>query len=321
MSFAAFLPPGFSPADTVALLAGLSAFVAVIALWRALLPEHPLSRRARAMAERRAALRAIQARPRRRGARLRGMGLMRRTILRLNLLKTRKATDFAERLARAGWRSTDALVVFLFFKVSLPFAAGAAAVLGLAPFALEPPAVIALASAAVLAGAFAPEVALKRASERRRHRIRLALPDALDLLVICAEAGLTLEAALLRSARELAEAAPDLAEEFGLSAVELGLLPERGRALANLVRRVDLAPVRAMVNTLAQAEKYGTPLAQSLRVLAAEFRSERLLRAEEKAARLPAVLTVPLILFILPALFVVLLGPAVIGAIDGLGGL
>jgi tight adherence protein C len=109
--------------------------------------------------------------------------------------------------------------------------------------------------------------------------------------------------------------------KFGLTSIELGFLPVRRTALENLSRRVDTPAMRGVVNTLLQTEKYGTPLAQSLRVLATEFRDERMLKAEEKAARLPAVMTVPLIIFILPTLFIVLLGPAVLRTIDGLGGL
>ena len=137
------------------------------------------------------------------------------------------------------------------------------------------------------------------------------MPDALDLLVICAEAGLTVDdAAFNRVAKELGKAYPELGDEFGLTAIELGFLNERRQAFENLATRVDLEAVRGVVTTMIQTEKYGTPLASALRVLSAEFRNERMMRAEEKAARLPAIMTVPLILFILPTLFIVILGPA-----------
>ena len=116
----------------------------------------------------------------------------------------------------------------------------------------------------------------------------------------------------------MGRAAPEIADEFQLTAIELSYLPDRNQALNNLNRRADIAPIRGVVNTLTQTEKYGTPLAQSLRVLAAEFRNERMMKAEEKAAKLPATLTVPLVIFILPSLFVVLLGPAVLSTIDNL---
>ena len=165
--------------------------------------------------------------------------------------------------------------------------------------------------AGVLIGAYkAPDVWLKNKVTKRSHAVRKGLPDALDLLVICAEAGLTVDAAFGRVAKELGRAYPELGDEFGLTAIELGFLAERRNAFENLASRVDLEAVRGVVTTMIQTEKYGTPLASALRVLSAEFRNERMMRAEEKAARLPAIMTVPLILFILPTLFVVILGPA-----------
>jgi tight adherence protein C len=156
----------------------------------------------------------------------------------------------------------------------------------------------------------APDIWLKNKVTKRSHAVRKGLPDALDLLVICAEAGLTVDAAFGRVAKELGKAYPELGDEFGLTAIELGFLAERRQAFENLAMRVDLESIRGVVTTMIQTEKYGTPLASALRVLSAEFRNERMMRAEEKAARLPAIMTIPLILFILPTLFVVILGPA-----------
>ena len=203
----------------------------------------------------------------------------------------------------------------------LPFVAGGAAAFVLFATHLFPGTVAIkalIAGIAVLAGAYLPEVLIANKTQKRRQALQKGLPDALDLLVICAEAGLGLEAALTRVAAEMAQASPEVADEFGLAAIELGFLPDRKMALANLDKRTGLPGIRAVVNTLMQTEKYGTPLAQSLRVLSAEFRNERMMKAEEKAAKLPATLTVPLVAFILPTLFVVLLGPAVLRAIDGL---
>jgi len=165
--------------------------------------------------------------------------------------------------------------------------------------------------AGILVGSYkAPDIWLKNKVTKRSHAVRKGLPDALDLLVICAEAGLTVDAAFGRVAKELGKAYPELGDEFGLTAIELGFLAERRQAFENLAMRVDLDAVRGVVTTMIQTEKYGTPLASALRVLSAEFRNERMMRAEEKAARLPAIMTVPLILFILPTLFIVILGPA-----------
>ena len=156
----------------------------------------------------------------------------------------------------------------------------------------------------------APDLYLDNKINKRSDAIRKGLPDALDLLVICAEAGLTVDAAFHRVARELGRAYPELGDEFTLTAIELGFLTERRAAFENLATRVDLDAVKGVVTTMIQTEKYGTPLASALRVLSAEFRNERMMRAEEKAARLPAIMTIPLILFILPTLFIVILGPA-----------
>jgi len=152
--------------------------------------------------------------------------------------------------------------------------------------------------------------------ETRAKQLQLGLPDGLDLMVICAEAGLSLDATLVRVSRELGNTWPELAEEFGITAAELTFLPDRRMAFDNLNNRTDSDGVRGVVNTLQQTAKYGTPLAQSLRVLAAEMRTARMTRAEEKAARLPALLTIPMMIFILPTLFIVLLGPAAINVMD-----
>ena len=164
----------------------------------------------------------------------------------------------------------------------------------------------------------AADIWLKNLINKRSDLIRKGLPDALDLLVICAEAGLTVDAAFNRVAKELGHAYPELGDEFQLTAIELGFLTDRKLAFENLAIRVDLEAVKGVVTTMIQTEKYGTPLASALRVLSAEFRNERMMRAEEKAARLPAIMTVPLILFILPVLFVVILGPAACSISDTL---
>ncbi|MCZ6763700.1 MAG: type II secretion system F family protein, partial [Alphaproteobacteria bacterium] len=161
-----------------------------------------------------------------------------------------------------------------------------------------------------------PRIYVTNETQKRQKKLQKAMPDGLDLMVICAEAGLSLDATLNRVARELKTTWPELADEYGHTSIEISFLPERRQALENLTKRVTLPHMRALVNSLLQTERYGTPLAQALRVLAKEMRINRLMIAEEKAARLPAILTVPMILFILPALFVVLIGPAVLRVID-----
>jgi tight adherence protein C len=159
-------------------------------------------------------------------------------------------------------------------------------------------------------GFMAPEIFIKNKSQKREDILRKAMPDALDLMVICAEAGLSLDSSFERVSREIGSTCPELAEEVGLTAVELSFLPDRSKALQNLADRVPLPGVVALSNTLIQTEKYGTPLTQALRILSSEMRDERIMAAEAKAAKLPATLTIPMILFILPPLFVVLIGPA-----------
>jgi tight adherence protein C len=307
----------------ITVLAALAGFVTVLAVWNALLWRDPLAQRAGKLRRRHDELRAglIAAKPsrhRRRGA----MGAMRALATRLHLLKSRSTMGAAERLARAGWRSKDALITFMVMKLILPFASGGAAfiVLDGAAFAhLSPTLQIVLPVMAVLGGYYAPDVAVRNTIMKREQAITKELPDALDLLVICAGAGLSLDAALTRVAREMAPAAPAVADEIGLTAIELGFLPDRKIALENLIKRCQIEPMRGVVNTLTQTERYGTPLAHSLRVLASEYRSDRMLKAEAKAAKLPAVLTVPMIIFILPPLMIVLIGPGILRTIDALG--
>jgi tight adherence protein C len=315
MSPTDFLPAGIGIDTALSLAIGLAAFLTVIALGRGLLPGDPMAARLRAHARRRSELRgALIAPSRRSGARQAPVSLLRNLVDRLKLTQGDESRGSAERLAQAGWRTRDALVVFLGVRLVLPLIFGVLAWIVVRTFCgtTLPTHQLLGAIVGIALGAYAPSLCLRHAIKRRQRKIQRSLPDALDLLVISAEAGLSLDGALTRVAREIGRAAPELADEIGLTAIELGFLPNRGEALRNLMRRVDTPAVRGVVNTLAQTEKYGTPLAQSLRVLALEFRDQRMMKAEEKAGRLPATLTVPMILFILPTLFVVLIGPAII---------
>lgn len=320
------LIPGLDAADLITAMAALAAGFSVYAVWTALLVRDPMAGRIKNVGLHRDELRQamLAAQGNRARRRETTVDFMRRVAQHLKLLKTQQADAITLRLAQAGFRSKDALVIYLFAKLALPFVLGAVAVVLVYVsdlWAMSGMMKLFVAIAAVIAGAYAPEVFVANIRQKRQQAMQKGLPDALDLLVICTEAGLALDAALTRVARETGPACPELAEELSICAVELGFLPDRRQALDNLSARTALASIRGVVNSLQQTEKYGTPLSLSLRVLSTEFRNDRMMRAEEKAARLPATLTVPLILFILPALFVVLLGPAVISAIDGLGGL
>lgn len=303
--------------------AGLSAFTMLLIVWSTLLSRNPMAKRIKAITQARDNLQVELMTPGGNKARVIDEGaltFMSQVVQKLHLLKSSQTEKISSQLSRAGWRSRNALVVFLFMKAVLPIFLALASLVFISVTSLFPLPLagkMTVGVLAALAGFYLPELIVKNATQRRSQEIRKALPDALDLLVICAEAGLSLDAALTRVADEIGRSGPELSDEFALTAVELGFLPSRRDALENLMDRCQLQDIRAVVATLSQTEKYGTPLANSLRVLSGEFRSNRMMRAEEKAARLPATLTVPLVVFILPSLFVVLLGPAILRAIDG----
>ncbi|MEM6650153.1 MAG: type II secretion system F family protein, partial [Pseudomonadota bacterium] len=163
-------------------------------------------------------------------------------------------------------------------------------------------------------GFYLPQIYVKNKITKRQHTLQLAFPDSLDLLLICVESGMSIEAALQKVTQEVATACPELAEEYGLTTAELSYLQDRKVAYQNLGERTGVEGIKSVVTALIQSETYGTPLGQSLRVMAAENRELRMQAAEKKAAALPPKLTVPMILFFLPVLFVVILGPGAITA-------
>lgn len=319
---AQFTTPGAISESVLLLAVAAAVFANLFVVYRLMLVRDPMASRLRHINERREQLKAgIVAPKKRRPNRIqreKSVGMMRQVVNRLNLLRSKEAKKAQEKLSQAGYRSRDALTIYYFMKLCLPFVFGVVGlilVFGFNVFKAEAMTKGAVALLAVVAGAYAPDILIKNQITKRQQVMNKALPDALDLMVICAEAGQSLDGALNRVANEVSSSCPVLAEELSLTAIELGLLPERKVALENLAKRTGLAPIKAVVNTLLQTEKYGTPVAQSMRVLSSEFRNERMMKAEEKAARLPAVMTVPLILFILPPLFIVLLGPAIIRVI------
>ena len=175
---------------------------------------------------------------------------------------------------------------------------------------------LAAALGAVLTGMYVPNLITSKAIERRQDKITEAMPDGLDLLLVCAEAGLSFEAALDYVGNETNQTLPEFSDEISQTLIELKFVPDRRLALQNLARRVPIPDMRSFVNTLIQTERHGTPLSEALRVMSEDMRTKRMMKAEEKAARLPAVLTIPMLVFILPALFVVIVGPAALDMID-----
>jgi len=311
------------------MLAAVGVFAVLLAVYGALTVRDPMAKRVKALNDRREQLKAgITASTAKRRVKLvrknQTADKMRSFLGKLQVLQDEQIKDVQQRLAQAGIRSKDLAVAVIFGRLVLPILLGGLAALliygidlwpDLTPFKRS-----AATMGALLLGYKAPDLFVDNKRQKRTDAIRKGLPDALDLLVICAEAGLTVDAAFSRVAKELGRAYPELGEEFALTSIELGFLTERRQAFENLAYRVDLDSVKGVVTTMIQTEKYGTPLASALRVLSAEFRNERMMRAEEKAARLPAIMTVPLILFILPCLFIVILGPAACSLKDALAG-
>lgn len=315
-------PFALDPDLVLTVLSALAGFLIVVTVWSALTERQAKSRQARVIQGLRDQMRGQLMEPRRRergDGRKGSQDFMQKVVVRFDLMRRARDEAITLKLAQAGWRSRDSAIAYLFFKLVMPLAMGVLSFLYvrlLLGGQITPMNQTFVVLGAIFAGYFAPEVYIRNAVTKRQQALQKGLPDSLDLMVICAEAGLSLDATLARVAREMERSCPQMTDELSVTSVELGFLPERRQALENLGKRTDMASVRSVVNTLMQTERYGTPLASALRILANEFRQERMLRAENKAARLPAVLTVPMIIFILPALFVVLLGPGILKALD-----
>ncbi|ALR20465.1 type II secretion system F family protein [Sphingobium baderi] len=310
---------GLTATDFGTLLAGLATMAVIFALYTVMTVRDPMAKRVKALNERREQLKAgITASTAKRRAKLvkknQTTDRMRSFLSSLQVLQDDQLRDVQTRMAQAGIRSKEWAVAVIFARMVLPIICGGLAALLIYGVDFFPDwggfKRFMVFAGALLLSYKGPDLYINNKVQKRSAAIRKGLPDALDLLVICAEAGLTVDAAFSRVARELGKAYPELGDEFQLTAIELAFLTDRRMAFENLATRVNLDAVKGVVTTMIQTEKYGTPLASALRVLSAEFRHERMMRAEEKAARLPAIMTVPLILFILPTLFVVILGPA-----------
>jgi tight adherence protein C len=222
-------------------------------------------------------------------------------------------------LVQAGFRGQNPYVVFLFFRMVAPISmlVGSFAYVFLLlhldyPWTVK----VGICLAATYLGVYLPNLFVKNKITRRQATINRAFPDALDLMLICVESGMALEGAFKRVSEEIGQQSIELAEELTLATAELSYLPDRRQAFENLAKRVPLDGVKSLCLALQQSERFGTPMAQTLRVIAQENRDQRMTAAEKKAASLPPQLTVPMILFFLPVLFVVILGPAAIRIIE-----
>ena len=293
-------------------------FVVFWAVWAALSWQRPIEARLKALRGRRVKTRRDQGNSTVAGpANKSPLGFMRIVADRLNLLRGSAADQTTRKLRQAGYYARDASVVYVFVKLALPLGLGFVMIL-LTSVLLDVPEdlILPLGIGGVLAGFSFPDLFLKNKAAKRREILNYVLPEGLDLLTICVEAGLSIDAAFRRVSREMQGSMPELATEFDMTAIELTYLPDRQQALENMAERSSSPAVAALVNALRQTEKYGTPLASSLRILSQEFRQTRASKAEEKGARMPALMTVPLMLFILPTLITVLVAPAILQVLD-----
>jgi tight adherence protein C len=311
------------PNILIALFSAMAVAATVFTVVQPYLERDTLGARIKAVAIEREAIRArerarLAAETKRANLRREPKAYMRQIVDRLNLRKALADEKTTARLRMAGFRGQAPLVVFLFARFTLPLAFFAAALFYLFVAAeIEQPSIVKVFIAVVVAyvGFYVPNLYISNVVSKRQTSIRRAWPDALDLLLICVEAGMSAEAAFRKVSEEIGAQSVPLAEELTLTTAELSYLPERRQAYDNLGMRTGLETVRSVMTSLIQAERYGTPLGQSLRVLAQENRDQRMQAAEKKAAALPPKLTVPMILFFLPVLFGVIIGPAAIQVI------
>lgn len=255
------------------------------------------------------------------GLRTETKGGLKNVVESLSLAKLLEASDLKDKLAQAGLRGQKPIYTFYFFRLVMPVVLGLYGLIFLVLInSLDKtlPQNMLATTLLVIAGFYSPALYLKNKADKRMKSIEPVFPDALDLLLICVEAGMSVEMAFARVSKEMAENSVELAEEFSLTTAELSYLPNRRQAYENLARRNNHTGVRSVSTALVQAERYGTPLGNTLRTLADENRQMRVLAAEKKAAALPAKLTVPMIVFFLPVLFIVILTPAAMRIGDAL---
>ncbi len=312
-----------APENIIIALGSIGAFLTIVAFGMPFMGSDSLRSRLKTVAARREELSA-QARNKfgNQTSTLRqqvGRGYVTYLVEKLKLVNPADSVAMKNKLAQAGLRSEANLYTYAFFRFVAPIIFGlltAIYLFLLAKVEMGPSGKLMYSFLAAVIGFFMPQIILKNKIQNRQTAIQKIFPDAMDLLVICVEAGLSMEAAFHRVAGELQEQGPELAEELGLTTAELAFLPDRRQALINLSERTGLPAVKSLVTALAQAEKYGTPISVSLHVLSQEQRDERMSRAEQKAGALPAQLTVPMIVFFLPVLFIILIGPAIITALN-----
>jgi tight adherence protein C len=304
------------PATLAAGFAAIATFATVMTLAAPAFSNDRLGSRLKAVANRREELRRkSRAAIEKKSIRREDTSFMKKFVDRLDLAKALEDPNVARKLMQAGLRGPKPLSAFYFFRFALPlvFGLGAFVYLWLVnSHGLGTQMKLAAVVFAFAVGFYGPNLYLENRIAKRRTSIMRAFPDSLDMMLICVESGMAIEQAFARVGEEIGSASPELAEELALTTAELSYLQDRRMAYYNLAERTNHPGVKGVATALVQAEKYGTPMGNALRVMAKENREMRITEAEKKAAALPAKLTVPMIVFFLPVLFLVILGPAFI---------
>ena len=317
------------PSNLLTAFIALVVFATIITLAAPALRDNNLEGRLKSVANRREELRrksrqSIASRTGAGSGTLRHIdeGLYKNVVERLQLSRLLEDPKVVDKLAQAGFRGPRPVSTFYFFRFIMPFACAAVAAFYLYVingFGLLPIQKVCVCVGFLALGYYAPNVYITNIAQKRRESIVAAFPDSLDLLLICVESGMSIEAAIQKVGSEVGASSMELAEELSLLTAELSYLPDRRQAYENLARRTNHPGIKSVATAMIQAERYGTPLGTALRVMAKENRELRLSAAEKKAAALPAQLTVPMIMFFLPVLFLMILGPAIMSIMDVFG--
>ncbi|MFT4936011.1 MAG: tight adherence protein C [Pseudoalteromonas distincta] len=312
-----------NPANILTVFVAVATFATLVTLAAPLMRTNNLEARLKSVSTRREELRrkSREALAASKGGSLRQTdeGLYKRVVERLQLSRLLEDPKVVDKLAQAGFRGPRPVSTFYFFRFVLPFAFAASVAFYLFvinDFGLSGMNRLAAIVVGLTLGYYAPNIYISNIAQKRRESIVGAFPDALDLLLICVESGMSIEAAIQKVSQEIGGSSIELAEEMTLLTAELSYLPERRQAYEGLSRRTNHPGIKSVTTAMIQAERYGTPLGAALRVMAKENRDLRLAAAEKTAAQLPAKLTVPMIVFFLPVLFLVILGPAVLRVMD-----
>ncbi|MEM8986548.1 MAG: type II secretion system F family protein [Pseudomonadota bacterium] len=313
-----------NPDFLIAVFSAVAAFATVITLGAPMLQRDQLKARMKNVSTHREELRQKQREElsKKSGSTLRTQSpanFVRNTVEKLNLRELLDEGGARKKLMMAGFRGQGPVLTYMFFRFAMPFMTSIAVLIYLyavSDFGLAPMARLGVTFGAFVIGFYLPNVYVENVIAKRQEAIMQSFPDALDLLLICVESGMSIEAAFTKVAQEVGANSIELAEELSLTTAELSYLQDRKIAYQNFADRTGLDGTKAVATALVQAERYGTPLGQALRVLAQENRELRMQAAEKKAASLPAKLTVPMIAFFLPVLFIVIIGPSVLSVMS-----